>query len=56
LLDLYVQNSFWNTFSGMNKNAIKPLLHEHFVKNGCFLENPPVTSSNCYVTLKDASI
>jgi hypothetical protein len=35
---------------------VNPLLHEHFVKNGCFIEKSPVTSSNCYKTMKTASI
>jgi hypothetical protein len=28
----------------------------HFVKNAVFLEKPPVTSSNCYETMKHISI
>jgi hypothetical protein len=36
--------------------VFNPLLHEHFVKNGCFIEKSPVTSSNCYETMKTASI
>jgi hypothetical protein len=28
------------------------LSHAHIVKNGVFIEKPPVTSSNCYETLK----
>jgi hypothetical protein len=33
-----------------------PLLHEHFVKNAFFIEKSPVTSSNCYKTIKTALI
>jgi hypothetical protein len=33
-----------------------PLPHEHIVKNGRFIEMPPVTSSNCFETMKYASI
>jgi hypothetical protein len=33
-----------------------PLLHEQFVKMAVFIEKPPVTSSNCYETIKKASI
>jgi hypothetical protein len=32
------------------------LPHVHIVKNGVFIEKPPVTSSNCYETLKNALI
>jgi hypothetical protein len=35
---------------------VNQLLHEHFVKNGCFIEKSPFTSSNCYKTMKTASI
>jgi hypothetical protein len=33
-----------------------PFPHEHIVKMDVFIEKPPVTSSNCYVTLKNVSI
>jgi hypothetical protein len=35
---------------------INPLLHEHFVKNGFFIEKSHITSSTCYKTIKTASI
>jgi hypothetical protein len=35
---------------------LNPSLHEHFVKNGCFHLKVSVTSSNCYKTIKTASI
>jgi hypothetical protein len=34
----------------------KPLPHGHIVKMAVFIEKPPVTSSNCYETMKNASI
>jgi hypothetical protein len=31
------------------------LLHEHIVKNGCFIEKLPFTNLNFYETIKNAS-
>jgi hypothetical protein len=38
------------------KLPINPLLHEHFVKMAVFIIKYPVTRSNCYKTIKTASI
>jgi hypothetical protein len=41
---------------GLIHSILNPLSHEHIVKNGHFHKKPPVTSSNCYETMKNASI
>jgi hypothetical protein len=36
--------------------SFNPLLIEHFSKMAIFIEKSPVASSNCYKTIKNASI
>jgi hypothetical protein len=45
-----------NTKLGGSSLTLKAFLHEHIVKMAVFIEKPPVTSSNCYETMKNASV
>jgi hypothetical protein len=56
LFPIFSDQKFTEEVISLEIEYFNPFLHEHNVKLALFIEKPPVTSSNCFETMKNVSL